>query len=211
MRPETHRRTGPEEANPGKRGKHPPESPQETGKTTPPGSALRPKSKETPPGTGSGSGYSVVVKYLVHERIQLAPLLLGGAARTAVAEDEDRLARHVELRQLLLRRDVEAVIRNVSGPLAARHQPEHLVRIGHLPFAHGDQVADLHFARGLGEGAVHRHLVGADGVRRIAAGLENPHGPKVFVQTNVVHNRKLCDLNFRCLPGCRRPRTRYRS
>jgi len=31
-------------ANPGKRGKHPPESPQETGKTTPPGSALRPKS-----------------------------------------------------------------------------------------------------------------------------------------------------------------------
>ena len=53
--------------------------------------------------------------------------------------------------------------------------------------AHGDHVAEFHLARGLGIGAVHRHLVVAHGIGGIAAGLEDPHRPKVFIQTDFVH------------------------
>ena len=52
----------------------------------------------------------------------------------------------------------------------------------------GDHITDLDLARRFGIGAVDRHLVGADGIGGIAAGFEDPHGPQVFVETNIFHN-----------------------
>ena len=137
----------------------------------------------------------LVVEDLLHERVELAALLLGRAPRAAVAEDEDRLARDVELVELLLRRRVEAVGRDVLRRLAARHQVEHLVGVGYLLLAHGDAVADPDLARGLGIGVVHRNLVRADGVGRVAARLEDAHGPEVFVQSDIVHDRVVVFLS----------------
>ena len=48
----------------------------------------------------------LVVIEFVHQAVQLAALLLGGAARAAVAEYEDGLARNVEIVQLLDRKSV---------------------------------------------------------------------------------------------------------
>ena len=131
--------------------------------------------------------FLLVVIDLLHQPVQFAPLLLGRTARTAVADDEDRLARNVEFVQLLLRSNVETVKRHVFRRLTARHQIEHLVGIGHLHFAHGDHIADFHLARRLGISAVYRHLVRAHGICGITAGLEHPHRPKILVQTNIVH------------------------
>ena len=123
----------------------------------------------------------IVVEHPLHQGVEFAPLLLRGTARTAVAEDEDRLAWCIELVELLLRGDVEAVVGHEFRPLTARHEVEYLVLVGDGLAAHGEDVANLHLARRLGVTVIHRHTVVANGIGGIAACLEDAHGPQILI------------------------------
>ncbi len=118
-----------------------------------------------------------IISELLHQLVEVAALLLGGAAGAAVAFYEDGFEGGVEFLKFLRGGDVLGIGGDVFGalPIADRHN--HSPLIVDAPLADGDYVPLLYLLGSLGLLTVHLHLAAPAGVGGFRAGLVNPDGP----------------------------------
>ena len=117
----------------------------------------------------------------------LPAVLLGGAAGSPVAGKEKGLYRRPEFFQLCGRGDVLGKLRHQFSAYAMLGGLHHLIDIGNGAFAHMQDIARLNGFGRLGIYVVQLHLPALAGIGGLAAGLEGPDGPEVFVYSDFGH------------------------